>query len=358
VEPLKIETELSTPSARTLPSLFFSRTTPFQAVTLASPSLKVNVKKLGSTVPSSYTGVSGTLQLESTVDRTSVEVGEPIKVTITFRGSGKIATIAEPKLEVPSLIERYGPEVDYSINRGGTTINGWKKFEYTLIPRSGGKHEIPAVEFSYFNTASGVFRTLKSDKINLDIKGAKLSEEEILAAGQFPGNDIADIIPVSSTWIQSQENSFHTKPLFLAALLLPLLLLGLTFGFKRYSSYSAANAGQIRSRKAQPVATRQLKKARAELKAGRWKEFYGELRKSVLQFISDRTGKNVSGLSTIEIVQFLKSKGTKETLTKEFETLMTECDQATYSPIKPAKDKLETAEKRAGLVISELHQVL
>ncbi len=358
VEPLRIETELSSPNARTLPSLFFSRTTPFQAATLASPSISIKVLPLGETTPESYTGVSGKLSVNSQIDRTEVEVGEPIMYTISFRGQGKIATISEPDLQLPSLIEQYGPEVDYSINRSGTTISGSKKFEFTLIPRSGGKHTIPAITFSYFDTDQGIFRNHRTNAVTLNVKGEVLSEAEIIAAGKFPGNDIADLIPIAGSWVKKSDKPIHKNPIAMGMLGIPLLLLGLIFGLKQYTNYAESNQGHIRSKKAQQLANRHLKKANTELENGNWKEFYDEIRFATLQFISDRSGKTISGLSNTEISNVLREKGARTSLCAEFEKLMSECDQASFSPIKPTQDQLKSAVGRASNIIADLHDLL
>lgn len=356
IEPLKIETELST--SRSLPSLFFSRTTPFQAVTLASPSLNINVRPLGNSIPSSYTGVTGRLSVEENLDRREVEVGEPIMYTLTLRGTGKITTISEPALQLPSLIEQYGPEVDYSINRTGNTISGWKKFVYTLIPRSGGQHMLPSIEFTYFNTTSGRFETHRTKSEILNVIGDVLSEDEILAAGRFPGNDIADLIPIASSWTSRGAVAYHKDPFILGMLAFPLLLLGLVFGFRHYTNYTSSNEGQIRSKKAQPIATKALKKAKGELTKGNWKAFYEEIRNALTQFVENRGGIKVSGLSNTELVKKLQNQGASKGLTKELNDLLNECDQATFSPIKPSQTQLNSAIDRASHIISDLHTIL
>jgi len=356
IEPLKIETELS--SSRSLPSLFFSRTTPFQAVTLASPSLNINVRPLGNSIPSSYTGVSGQLTVEEKLDKKQVEVGEPIMYTLTLRGTGKIATISEPALQLPSLIEQYGPEVDYAINRTGNTVRGWKKFVYTLIPRSGGQHTLPSVKFTYFNTSSGRFETHQTKSEVLNVIGEVLSEDEILAAGRFPGNDIADLIPISTSWTSRSSLPYHKDPFILGLLTLPLLLLGLVAGIKRYSNYTETNQGEIRSKKAQPIANRALRKAKGELRKDNWKAFYDEVRTACITFVEDRGGIKVSGMSTGDLMIRLREQGASGKLTGDFETLLKECDQASFSPIKPSKDQLNSAIDRASNIISDLHKIL
>ena len=129
---------------------FFQQLAPRSGTTHSDP-INIDVLPLPDAGrPSSFTGAVGDFEVTAAVDKIDVKANEPVTLTVKIEGRGNTAAIGEPKARWPDGVELYDTKGRAKTGRAGV---GEKVFEFLLIPRSPGRLELPAMEFSYFDPA-------------------------------------------------------------------------------------------------------------------------------------------------------------------------------------------------------------
>jgi len=107
-------------------------------------------------------------------DKQIVELNEPFTVTFSVIGRGNFDAITAPKLQVPEVMEVYPSTSSFTPDLIAGQ-KGVKSFEYIVQIGEQGAHEVPAQQFTYFDTQSGEYVTLETDPLTLQVKKAKIT---------------------------------------------------------------------------------------------------------------------------------------------------------------------------------------
>ena len=143
--------------------------------------------------PASFAGAVGAgFTLEVQADRTVVQVGDPITLTLLLRGEG-LATASLPPLDAEGLLaaERFRvPSADLT---GTLTDDGAKRFTAVVRVLDESVPEIPALAYSWFDPTTGSYQTTRSRPIALAVRSAEIigaadveSEQPPLATVRTP----------------------------------------------------------------------------------------------------------------------------------------------------------------------------
>ena len=141
-----------------------------EQVTVRSEPIRIKVKALPENgKPTDFTGTIGKFRMTAEADKTEVEVSQPVTLRIEFSGVGNIKSVAEPTIpDLPDFrIYRASSSENTSIY--ADKLGGTKVFEEVFIPNRPGNLEIPGLRFSYFNTETGKYETLRSRPIQLTV---------------------------------------------------------------------------------------------------------------------------------------------------------------------------------------------
>jgi len=127
--------------------------------------------------PPSFGGAIGEgFTLEAAADRTVVQTGDPIKLTLTLRGDGSFESAALPALAGAGLSPK-----QFRLSEGdvaGVFDNGVKRFEVTVRILDPGLREIPPIAYSWFNPKTQSYETAHSQPVALSVRAA-----EVVSAG-------------------------------------------------------------------------------------------------------------------------------------------------------------------------------
>jgi hypothetical protein len=353
IDPLKIEAEAFVPQRSSNPfDQFFSFNPRYEPVEVTSPSVSIEVDALPADAPASFGGAVGIYHIEASVDRTEVEVGEPIQVQIRISGSGNIATLDPPAFTPPGVFEQYDPQIQTSINRTGNRISGTKVLTYVLIPRSNGTFQIPQLEMAYFNTDRRQFAQMRPEPTTVRVTGTASGPVAALAASSgLPVDDIAGLLTEASNWSAVTRRPIHRQPLVYAALLLPLLVL---FGAYVYAARERQLAGDerlLRNRRAHPLAKKHLQGALILLSRRDARGFYQEVERALRSFIGNRLNVAEAGLTYVQLDHALHERGISDGLRRQWLELLQECDRVRFAPIPPDEAAMNTACDRASHLI-------
>ncbi|MEZ5036192.1 MAG: BatD family protein [Chitinophagales bacterium] len=145
---------------------FFSDIEPYE-YNFNSNAVNLEVLPLPSPQPKNFSGAVGKFNFQASYDKTQVKVGEPIKLKITYNGTGNLRLISAPKLTFPEEFEAYEPKLNENYASKGNIISGTKSYEYTLIPQDGGTFKLPEYEFGYFDLDKRLIQPLNFLKLKL-----------------------------------------------------------------------------------------------------------------------------------------------------------------------------------------------
>jgi hypothetical protein len=169
--------------------------------------------------PESFAGAVGSgFSLTVSADRTVVKVGEPIALHFELRGDGNLETAALPRLDADGLL----PPTSFRVADGeipGRLDDGVKRFTAMVRVLDPGVHEIPALEYSWFDPTAERFQTTKSRPIALSVGDA-----QVIGAADVQSGEHAP---------ESQASGFEERTARAASKAGPLVLTGADLAIER-----------------------------------------------------------------------------------------------------------------------------
>lgn len=332
-------------------------------VPLQSAPRKISVKSLPAGKPASYMNAVGDYKVSSELTSNKVKTNDAVIYRITIEGLGNIKYAREPEPEFPSDFEVFDPKVDLDTRATASGLQGKKIIEYTIIPRHAGNFTIPAVEFGYFDTKSGQFKTVTTPSYNLEVeKGADDGSSsgpalDFTGANQerlkVLGNDIRYLHQVDADNLDKDEEPFYGSFSYWLLYLIPFLvaLAGAIAG-RRQIKLNADIAGK-RTRKAGKVAEKRLREANAALKANDEANFYEAVHKAMLGYVGDKLRIQLSDLNIDNIQQTLSEHKVADDTIATVKDVLETCQFARYAPSHDAH-AMDELYKKASATLEKL----
>ncbi|MBW2286932.1 MAG: BatD family protein [Deltaproteobacteria bacterium] len=133
--------------------------------------------------PPSFAGAVGRgFSLEVTADRSVVQLGDPITLTLTIRGDGNLANVALPRLEGEhgfSPAQFRLPDGDVA----GEVVGDAKVFKLPVRVLDDAVQEVPALHYSWFDPELGRYETSESRPIALSVRPAQMISASDVVSG-------------------------------------------------------------------------------------------------------------------------------------------------------------------------------
>jgi hypothetical protein len=318
--------------------------------TLTTNPVAIDVRSLPSGKPASFANAVGDYKMSATINANQVKTNEAVTVKVSISGTGNIRLIKNPAVTFPNDFDIYDPTI--AENNTRTTAagaSGTKTIEYMAIPRYAGDFEIPAVQFSYFDTKTDTYKTLSSETFRLHVEKGEGGEGNTPVVSNFGnrenvrylGQDIR-YLKVNNINFQSNDDMFFGSFIYYMCYLLPALLFIVFFIIYRKQVKENANIALVRTKKANKMAVRRLKNAGKLLKENKKEEFYEEVLRALWGYLSDKLNIPQSNLTKDNVEAELIKYGVNESLISEFIDILNSCEFARYAPSQAsdAMDKL------------------
>ena len=307
----------------------------FEDVEVTAPEASVEVAELPPGAPPSFAGAVGQFTLTTDVAGRRVPAGDPVRLTVTLRGDGNVATLEAPTLEVPPGVDAYDPRESRDFSRAGPTLRGVKSFTYTLVPQGGGTFRVPAAPWTYFDPADGRYKTLQVDPLTIEASGAPLAAAPAAADPDGP----------AALFTEADWRRPWTRPVWLWGLLggglaLPALALALFASARAGRERLAADTPAKRSRRAGADVRRRLAAARGS--AG--PAACAEVERATRAFLADRFGVPAGPLGPDALDAALGARGVPDDLRQRVRGLASACTRGQYAPGLGGGDVVAEAE--------------
>jgi len=335
----------------------FSLRTRFTPVQLESPRVRIEAQPLPENAPASFEGAVGSYALTVTPDRTSLEVGESLQLTVTVAGRGNLATLEAPPLSVPAAFDVYDPDVSTLLDRSGQTLSGSKTFRYVLIPRANGSFEIPPIEFAWFDPDRNAYRTSSSGPIPVTVTGTATAPETVVATTNgMPVDDFAALFTTADSWSRTSHSPLHGRIWVWMLVLFPALAYGGALVWRQRQTRYRTDAKWARGRRAHPLSRKHLKQAMALLAGGDTRGYFEEIERAVLGFIGNRLNVAEKGLTRQQLDELLVSKGFSTEARQRLRSLLETCDRGRFAPASFSPENKEEAFDDASALIPDLDE--
>jgi hypothetical protein len=303
-------------------------------VTLKSEAVQIYVSDLPTTnKPNSFQGAVGNYTLESNIDKTELTTDDNATITLRVSGTGNLKLIGAPKIKFPADIDPFDAIENDTITNTNNIIAGYKTFTYSFTPSTTGTFTIPTTDFSYFEPASGTYKTIQTPAYTIHVTSGKSDGRSV--KNKVP-KDIHDIQTKPQSLSKANHNILVKNPFYWSAFGFPILAYLVLTIFKRKDDKLKSNQTLYKHKRANKVALKRLTLAETYLKQASQNEFYEETSKAVWLYLGDKLSIPISQLSKDVAAEKMNEKKIEQQLQNELFRITNECEIALYAPAQAA----------------------
>lgn len=342
ITPAKINLGISTQSSRT--SFFFNSN--LKPVRVQSDEISILVTDLPRTDVGSFAGAVGDFYLGTAVDRRSLSLDDALTLTYQIKGDGDSKLILAPDQPFTDLFDIYDPNLLAEESAvSGDKIVTTKTYEYLMIPKKEGTLTFRP-RLSFYNVDKRDYTTIDGESYTVNVtpstgrQRADLDTKEV----EYP--------PIYTATTLKPKNQFflHSTGYWVINGALGCCFLGLLLAKKIQTDRDKIDPAAKRHSKAKKVAIAQLSSAKKAWEQGQTKDFYIQLRKGLLDYLSSKTYSSSSQMSKTDIAALLQ-KHQLERLEEDVIDIMTQGEMAIYANMVPGNEA-QLYEKAINLIES------
>lgn len=333
IEPLTLDVSMEVPNGR---RDFFGRQLMVPTSKVVSAGKKyITVKPLPEKGrPADFSGAVGNFTFTVKPSKTTISNGEALQLDIAVSGKGNLKLFTLPKPQVPSALEMYDPEHKEDVTIPLSGMQGKISDNYTIVPQNKGKYPIKALSFSWFDPATGSYKTVTHDEIMIDVLNVP-ANQSTASKGNTNKQTVESAEPFRFIALKTSlkavgRDDFYGSGLFWGLLLAPFLLIPfIILGKKKKEAYDSDVTGS-RIRQNNKLAKKYLGEAKKQL--GSKEPFYMALEKALHNFLKAKLNIETSEMSRDNIKELLLSRNAKEDTVLAFSKIMDNCEFARYAP--------------------------
>jgi len=283
--------------------------------------------------PAFYRGAVGRYEISASAKPTEVAVGDPITVTLTITGTGRLDLLQPPPLpELEELTHDFKVPTD---PLAGEVQGNRKQFAQSIRAKSDEVKAIPAIPFAYFDPQRETFATVRTQPIPLEVEPApKLSATQIVDAGtgravarsltEVSGGILANYTGMDE--VLSQQVFTPGWPSVVGLGLGPILFLA-TWLVQRHRDRLRCDVSFARRRSAKRVALAGVHDA---ARAG-GAELAASLAAALGGYVADRCNLPTGGLTRAAVVEQLHRREVRTDIVDQIDRLLDACESMQYA---------------------------
>ena len=281
--------------------------------------------------------------VESSVDRSTITVGDPITYTLTItRAESVVVRPPEMGVNLGQFEIRDYEVVDPQKTEAGLITDS---YSYVISVYDVGEFEIPPVSIFYTDLA-GQPRSIRSQAITITVNSVKPSEAE----------DIKDIKPPVE--ITGTRNIYLWGAGALALLIGVLILLYLWKRRKARGETEEERHGPPRP--AHEIAYEELDRIERLnlIDQGMIKEYYTEVSEVIRRYVGHRYRIITMELTTAELVDSMVEDDIEEGRVGAVRSFLEECDLVKFAKFIPPLEEMEAALSKARTIVDATKETL
>ena len=286
-------------------------------IQVATETLNINVRDLPDNPPVSFSGAVGRYSMEARTNSRQINTNDAFSLQLSVSGDGDLKLVQAPDLMLGDSFKIFDTKVvaeNALVPRQGRFV-GKKVFDYLITPKYPGQFKLKP-KFTYYDVDSLRYVTLASEPLAISIAQGDQSKATIPAENEAPATLRG--IAKTANW-QEKSAPLFGSPLFYILLGLPFLLLGGAYFYKRHQfKLSNVDTEALRRQQANKVALKRLETANSFLKENKSRQFYDEVSRAMLDYVSDKLNIPFSKMSKDNVRDKLLELNVSETPIQQF----------------------------------------
>ena len=286
--------------------------------------------------PPTYTGAVGKFEFQANISPTELKTGEPITLTSQIKGIGNLDKITPPILATNTAYKLYHPRILPTVE------NNTLQFEQIIIPQSADLTQIPAIQFSYFNTQDESFHTLTAGPFTIELSPG--DQARLLTSKTSPtdptlrllDSDIIHLKPQPRRWKNPYTLETLSSRKTLIWIAIPPLLWIATFLWVRIQRRRQDDSAYQRRSQAWPAAKHALKAAQKALNENDLPAANEALYQAITTYFGHRLNQPPGEVTCTRIIQAFTQE--QVALTDLIEAI----ERNRYSPSTPPQETIQT----------------
>ena len=319
---------------------------------IQAPGIEVQVDPLPER-PAGFSGGVGQFSISAQLNKTVTKANDPISLRVIVSGTGNLKLIKQPVVEFPKDFDKYDAKITDKTKLTTNGLEGSMIYDILAVPRHQGKYEIPPIAFTFYNTSTHKYETVKTEGFTLEVeKGsgtASVSDFTGQEDLQLLGKDIRHIKTGDSRQHAVGDFFFGSTAYWISLVILALIFVSLFIIF-RQRAIENANIVKQRGKKANKVATKRLKKAARLMTDNKPSEFYDEVLRALWGYVGDKLNIPVEQLSHDNISQRLAERQVEDATIAEFMGALDECEFERYAPGDPKGNMSKVYDKAISAI--------
>lgn len=306
--------------------------------------------------PEFFNGAVGDYKLYVDVDKTAVDLNEPIEMTMKVQGIGNLEMLQRPFVATHPDFEVFDGETTMEMSKKGSVIHGNKTFRVTLIPKRAGQLQTPEIYFDFFHKKYKSYMSLKNGRIPVKVNGAsQQSREQVPLPEELKEKIEVKTHDVSFIKTELAGKSFLSSLRVILLVIDLLLFFGLFFFIIVINKRRAleADVGLKRKVTALKGAKKQTKRL-AKLKKSQDVAFFEEAVSVLNAYLADKLNVSSHGLTWPKIEKHLKSISIDSDVIANYKAFYDTCNFARFGAGKASEEAYE----KVYLVLPQLIDAL
>ena len=256
--------------------------------------------------PNGFSGAVGRFGFEVTANPKEVAPGDPITLQMTIVGEGNYDRIQPPTLPVDAPFRLFG---DAQREQGNNGV----RFEQVISPRNASVTEIPPIDFSFFDSQSGHYRTVSSQPIPITVTASSNNTAQLFVTKETMNVAPADTPFASESDIQRitkwGKNRWQIIRPWLWTLPAALMLGALLYGIQKIIHWRRKDVAWTRRQEAPKAARKALKEADAAISNQDSGAFYEALGNTLNSYFGHRLNLPPGDVTPQSVLQTLQQAG-------------------------------------------------
>lgn len=360
IEPLSMDIDLELPTNRR--NVFGQVLTTRDNKRVSAGAKVINVRALPEAgKPENFTGAVGKFTFRATPTKTTLKHGESLDLNVIVAGTGNLKLFDLPKPVVPTALEMYDPVHTENVNTPLSGMTGTIADKYTVIPQYKGNYPIKAMSFSFFDLATGKYKTITSPEIMIKVLDGPESDSPAVASSDstsgvnkrsISASAQFQFIKLKTNLVSTKKEDFFGSNLFYGLLFAPLVLIPIIMLFRKKKQAMDRDVVGNKIRNSNRLAKKYLSEAKKQI--ANKELFYIALEKALHNFLKAKLNIETSEMSKDKIREILLSRNANENTVSNFINLTENCEFARYAPSSSVS--IQQDFDKAVAIISELEK--
>lgn len=315
--------------------------------------------------PADFSGAVGSFGFEVKAAPLDVAAGDPVTVTYTIRGTGSLDNVTPPAIPAGDGLRVYPPQQTNAGGRAATANVAERTFEQVVIPERAGTLDLPALRFSFFDPATGAYRTASHPVIPLVVapRAAGNAPSHVVGAAPPATAPKAETLGHDLVFIKDAPGDLRPigarrwrSPLFWSFQLVPLLAWLAVVVVDRRRQRLHGDAGYARFTRAGREARRALDAAKEALRPGNQAPFYDAVARALSDYLAAKLQLPPGAVAADTVAAHLASRGVDAAVADRLRTLFAHCEQVRFAPATANDGDMQRTLDEADGVIRTLER--